>query len=115
MVDRRPFLFPLPLPLYKTRARAHGTGTQPLQNLPTLLSVAAALCSDRPPEPHLRRAPAASNAAEPCRRRCSVPDVSPFSQILHIKNKTTRLLIIKDLHPSKHYLLLHIMISRRRS
>jgi hypothetical protein len=33
----------------------------------------------------------------------------------HIRNKTTRLSIIKDLRPSKHYLLLDIMVSRRRS
>jgi hypothetical protein len=37
------------------------------------------------------------------------------SQMLWIKNKATQLLKIKDLRPSKHYLLLDIMISRRRS
>jgi hypothetical protein len=42
-------------------------------------------------------------------------NVGPCSQMLYIKNKTTRLLIIKDLRPLKHYLLLGIMISRRRS
>jgi hypothetical protein len=42
-------------------------------------------------------------------------NVGPCSQMLYIKNKTTRLLIIKDLRPLKHYLLLVIMISRRRS
>jgi hypothetical protein len=41
--------------------------------------------------------------------------VGPCSQMLYIKNKTTRLLIIRDLRPSKHYLLLDIMVSRRRS
>jgi hypothetical protein len=42
-------------------------------------------------------------------------NVAPCFQMLYIKNNTTRLLIIRDLHPSKHYLLLDIMISRRRS
>jgi hypothetical protein len=42
-------------------------------------------------------------------------NVGPCSQMLHIKNKTTRLSIIKYLRPSKHYLLLDIMVSRRRS
>jgi hypothetical protein len=37
------------------------------------------------------------------------------SQTLWIKNKTTRLLIVKDLRPSKHYLLSGLMILRRRS
>jgi hypothetical protein len=36
------------------------------------------------------------------------------SQMLSIKNKATQLLKIKDLHPPKHYLLLDIMIFRRR-
>jgi hypothetical protein len=43
------------------------------------------------------------------------PIVGPCSQMLYIKNKTTRLLIIRDLCSSKHYLLLDIMIFRRRS
>jgi hypothetical protein len=42
-------------------------------------------------------------------------NVGPCSQMLYIKNKTTRLLTIKDLRPSKHYLLLDIMIFGRRS
>jgi hypothetical protein len=42
-------------------------------------------------------------------------NVGPCSQMLYIKNKTTRLLIIRDLHLLKHYLLLDIMIYRRRS
>jgi hypothetical protein len=42
-------------------------------------------------------------------------NVGPCSQMLYIKNKTTQLLTIKGLHPSKHYLLLDIMIFRRRS
>ena len=37
------------------------------------------------------------------------------SQMLEIKNKTTQLLMVKDLRPSKHYFLLDIMIFRRRS
>jgi hypothetical protein len=41
-------------------------------------------------------------------------NVDSCSQMLHIRNKTTRLSIIKDLRPSKHYLLLDIMVSRRR-
>jgi hypothetical protein len=35
--------------------------------------------------------------------------------MLWIKNKTTQLLIIKDLRPSKHYFLKGIMLIRRRS
>jgi hypothetical protein len=42
-------------------------------------------------------------------------NVGPCSQMLYIKNKTTRLSIIRDLRPSKHYLLLDIMVTRRRS
>jgi hypothetical protein len=42
-------------------------------------------------------------------------NVGPCSQMLHIKNKTTRLSIIKDLRPSRHYLILDIMVSRQRS
>jgi hypothetical protein len=42
-------------------------------------------------------------------------NVGPFSQMLYIKNKATQLLMIKDLHPLKHYLLLGIMILRRRA
>jgi hypothetical protein len=43
-------------------------------------------------------------------------NVGPYySQMLYIKNKTTKLFVIKDLRPSKHYLLLDIMISGRRS
>jgi hypothetical protein len=42
-------------------------------------------------------------------------NVGPCSRILYIKNKTTRLSVIKDLRPSKHYLLLDIMIFGRRS
>jgi hypothetical protein len=41
--------------------------------------------------------------------------VVPCSQMLYIKNKATRLLIIKDICPLKHYLLSGIMILRRRS
>jgi hypothetical protein len=37
------------------------------------------------------------------------------SQMLWIKNKATKLLKIKDLRPPKYYLLLNIMIFRRRS
>jgi hypothetical protein len=37
------------------------------------------------------------------------------SQMLLVKNKATQLLIIKDLRPSKHYLLMGIMFLRRRS
>jgi hypothetical protein len=32
-------------------------------------------------------------------------NVGPCSQMLYIKNKATQSLMIKDLHPSKHYLL----------
>jgi hypothetical protein len=42
-------------------------------------------------------------------------NVGPCSQVLYIKNKATQLLMIKDLRPSKHYLLWDIMIFRRRS
>jgi hypothetical protein len=35
------------------------------------------------------------------------------SQLLWMKNKATQLLNVKDLRPSKHYLLLDIMIFRR--
>jgi hypothetical protein len=42
------------------------------------------------------------------------PAVGPCSQMLYIKNKTTQLLIISDLRLLKHYLLLDIMIFRRR-
>jgi hypothetical protein len=42
-------------------------------------------------------------------------NVGPCSRMLYIKNKATQLLMIKDLCPSKHYLLLDIMIFRRRS
>jgi hypothetical protein len=41
-------------------------------------------------------------------------NVGPCSQMLYIKNKTTQLLTIEGLRPSKHYLLLDIMIFRRR-
>jgi hypothetical protein len=40
--------------------------------------------------------------------------VVPCSQMLYIKNKTTRLLIIRDLRLLKHYLLLDIMVYKRR-
>jgi hypothetical protein len=36
-------------------------------------------------------------------------------QMLYIKNKTTQLLMIKNLRPSKHYLISDIMILRRRA
>jgi hypothetical protein len=36
-------------------------------------------------------------------------------QMLRVKNKATQLLIIKDLRPSKHYILTCIMLLRRRS
>jgi hypothetical protein len=39
-------------------------------------------------------------------------NVGPCSQMLYIKNKTTQLLTIEDLRPSKHYLLSDIMIFR---
>jgi hypothetical protein len=42
-------------------------------------------------------------------------NVGPCSQMLYIKNKATQLLMVKDLRPSKHYLLWDIMIFRRRS
>jgi hypothetical protein len=42
-------------------------------------------------------------------------NVGPCSQMLHIKNKETRLLTIRYLRPSKHYLAWDIMIFRRRS
>jgi hypothetical protein len=41
--------------------------------------------------------------------------LSTCSQMLWIKNKATQLLIIKDLRPSKHYLLGGIMLLRRES
>jgi hypothetical protein len=41
--------------------------------------------------------------------------VGPCSQVLCIKNKTTQLLTIKDLRPSKHYFPWDIMIITRRS
>jgi hypothetical protein len=41
-------------------------------------------------------------------------NVGPCSQMLYIKNKTTQMLIIRDLCLLKHYLLLDIMISKRR-
>jgi hypothetical protein len=43
------------------------------------------------------------------------PMLVTCSQILYIKNKTTQLLMVKDLRPSKHYVLSDIMIFRRRS
>jgi hypothetical protein len=42
-------------------------------------------------------------------------NVGPCSWMLYIKNKATRLLMIKDLRPSTHYRLAGIMIFRRRS
>jgi hypothetical protein len=42
-------------------------------------------------------------------------NVGPCSQMIYIKIKATQLLMIKDLHPSKHYLLWDIMIFRRKS
>jgi hypothetical protein len=42
-------------------------------------------------------------------------NVGPCSRMLYIKNKATQLLMIKDLRPSKHYLLWDIMIFGRRS
>jgi hypothetical protein len=41
--------------------------------------------------------------------------IGPCFQMLYIKNKATQLLMIKNLRTSKHYLLLGIMILRRRS
>jgi hypothetical protein len=35
------------------------------------------------------------------------------SRVMWVKNKATQLLRIKDLHPSKHYLISDIMIFRR--
>jgi hypothetical protein len=37
-------------------------------------------------------------------------DVGPCSRMLYIQNKATQLLMIKDLRPLTHYLLLDIMI-----
>jgi hypothetical protein len=42
-------------------------------------------------------------------------NVGPCSRMLYIKNKATQLLMVKDLRPSKHYLLSDIMIFIRRS
>jgi hypothetical protein len=42
-------------------------------------------------------------------------NVSPCSRILHIKNKATQLIMIREFRPSKHYLPWDIMILRRRS
>jgi hypothetical protein len=42
-------------------------------------------------------------------------NVGPCSQMIYIKNKATQLLMIKNLHPSKHYLLSGIMILKRRA
>jgi hypothetical protein len=42
-------------------------------------------------------------------------NVGPCSRMLYIKNKTTQLLTIKDLHPSTHYLLLGITLVHRGS
>jgi hypothetical protein len=42
-------------------------------------------------------------------------NVGPCSRMLYIKNKATQLLMIRDLCPLKHYLLLDIMIFGRRS
>jgi hypothetical protein len=39
-------------------------------------------------------------------------NVGSCSRMLYTKNKATQLLMIKDLRPSKHYLLLDIMIFR---
>jgi hypothetical protein len=39
-------------------------------------------------------------------------NVGPCSQMLYIKNKATQLLMIRDLHPSKHYFPWDIMIFR---
>jgi hypothetical protein len=41
--------------------------------------------------------------------------VGPCSRMFYNKNKATQLSTIKDLRPSKHYLLWDIMIFRRRS
>jgi len=41
--------------------------------------------------------------------------VGPCSGMLYTKNKATQLLMDKDLHPSRHYLPLDIMIFGRRS
>jgi hypothetical protein len=37
-------------------------------------------------------------------------NVGPCSQMVYIKNKATQLLMIKNIRPSKHYLLSGIMI-----
>jgi hypothetical protein len=42
-------------------------------------------------------------------------NVGPCSQMLYIKNKATQVLMVKNLRPSKHYLLSGKMIFRRRS
>jgi hypothetical protein len=42
-------------------------------------------------------------------------NVGPCSRMLYIKNKATQLLMIRDLHLSKHYFPWDIMIFRRRS
>jgi hypothetical protein len=39
-------------------------------------------------------------------------NVAPYSRMLHIKNKATQLLMIKDLRPSKNYFPSGIMIFR---
>jgi hypothetical protein len=41
-------------------------------------------------------------------------NVGPCSQMLCTKNKTTQLLMDKDLRPSKHYFPSDILIFRRR-
>jgi hypothetical protein len=41
--------------------------------------------------------------------------VGPCSQMLYMKNKTTQLSIIRDIRPLKHYLVLDIMVFKRRS
>jgi hypothetical protein len=47
--------------------------------------------------------------------RSMIGSVGFCSRMLYIKDKATHLLTIRDLRPSKHYLLRDIMIFRQRS
>jgi hypothetical protein len=48
-------------------------------------------------------------------KKSNEADVDPCSRMLYTKNKATKLLMIRDFRPSKHYLPWGIMIFRRRS
>jgi hypothetical protein len=63
------------------------------------------------PMPHSARLAAQPPTQHHCR---DAPLLSTCSQMRWVKNKATQLLIIKDLRPSKHYLLTGIMLHRRR-